>query len=251
MPESPYILTAHVPVSLKMPEEMRPHLEKVLRGEYEAGYFGSGLTILDVGANAGAFTVWAHMRWPSSTIHAYEPQPDTFQILEENVGSLPNVHCHNAAVYPSGERTVRFVSRYAGDGEAGIASVMSATFSDMRESNFVEVPVVQPCDLPPADVIKLDVEGSEYEILANMKVGEASLILLEFQFARTRDAIKRLLAGDFTLEKETAEPWDAILDWPAYREDLAGDEYGLLMFSNRRQNRLLKVQSSGSPSEIL
>lgn len=96
MSESRQFINAHVPVSIAMPEAIRPHLEKVLEGEYEAGHFGSGLTILDPGVNAGASPGWANMRWPSSNIHAFQPQPDTFRILQENVRSLQTI---SAAVY--------------------------------------------------------------------------------------------------------------------------------------------------------
>ena len=55
-------------------------------GEYEAGYFGNRLTILDIGSNLGCFTLWANMRWPSSMIHAYERNPGHFECLRKLCG---------------------------------------------------------------------------------------------------------------------------------------------------------------------
>jgi len=54
--------------------------------------------ILDIGANCGAFTLWAKLHWPGAPITAYEPQPDIFNYLAANVGSLPGVAIHCAAV---------------------------------------------------------------------------------------------------------------------------------------------------------
>jgi FkbM family methyltransferase len=244
MQEEKQVLIAHVPVALKFPEVMRRNLKKVLSGDYDVGYFGNGLTILDIGANVGSFTLWANMRWPSSTIHAYEPQPETFRLLEENVQGLSNVHCHNVAIYPADQATIPFFSRWAGDGEAGIASIMASTFASISPEHLVDVKTLQPGALPQADVIKLDVEGSEYHILSGMNVTLASLILLEFQFSRIRNAIKLLLANDFVLEQEISEPWEDILQYADYRKDLAGDCYGLLKFANRRTNRLTKLAST-------
>ena len=41
-------------------------IKDVLEGEYEAGFDGVGLDILDIGANVGSFALWATARWPST-----------------------------------------------------------------------------------------------------------------------------------------------------------------------------------------
>jgi hypothetical protein len=112
------VLHAVVPVELEFPAAMESSLREVLEGEYDAPYFGDRLTIVDVGANVGSFSLWADLRWPQSTIHAYEPNPTTFDMLVRNVGHLPNIRCEQVAVYPSEHATERLISRYAGDGEA-------------------------------------------------------------------------------------------------------------------------------------
>src|SRR5688500_13610795 len=67
------VLTAAVPVSMLVPNDMTGAVAEVLSGEYESGFSGSGLTVLDIGANVGSFAIWAGMRWPQSTVHCYEP----------------------------------------------------------------------------------------------------------------------------------------------------------------------------------
>src|SRR5687768_4620858 len=108
----PALMTAHVPVALEVPIEMRGAVAKVLEGEYEAGFFGEGLTILDIGANVGSFSIWANLRWPRSTIHAYEPHPGTFAILSRNLSNLSNVKSYNVAVYPIDRDQAMFFARY-------------------------------------------------------------------------------------------------------------------------------------------
>jgi hypothetical protein len=58
-------------------------MHEVFSGEY-GGYAGEDLRILAIGANMGAFSLWAAHRWPRSTIDAYEPNPGTFRLLEAN-----------------------------------------------------------------------------------------------------------------------------------------------------------------------
>src|SRR5215467_1742517 len=161
-------INAGVVVTLECPEGMRGSMAKVLGGEYESGYSGEGLTVLDIGAHVGAFTLWANMRWPGSTIHAYEPSPSTFSYLERNVGGLRNVVLHPEAVFPGTVATQAFYARYPGDVEAGMAACLSKTLVAMEPENTFPVPVVAPARLPACDVVKLDVEGAEADILEGM-----------------------------------------------------------------------------------
>lgn len=41
--------------------------------------------IIDAGANVGMFTLYMKKKYPSSTILAFEPAPETFDALSENV----------------------------------------------------------------------------------------------------------------------------------------------------------------------
>ena len=41
-------------------------------------------TVVDVGALIGSFTLWAQEQWPNAIIHAYEPDPESFEYLKKN-----------------------------------------------------------------------------------------------------------------------------------------------------------------------
>ena len=240
------VVLAKIPVALEFPPEMGSAITEVLSVEYEPGYFGEQLTILDIGANVGSFALWANMRWPHSKIHAYEPCPETFQMLIENTRGLSNVRCQNFAVYPSHRAQEPFYREYPGDGEAGLADCMVKTFEVLPNDKICFVSVIKPSDLPNADIIKIDVEGAETDILKCMDLGEVSLILLEYQFLDNKTAIKETLKADFALEYEDAFEWRAILPNSKYRKDLEGDYYGRLFFVNHRLNqfgKLVKLRS--------
>ena len=229
---------ATIPLELEFPDEMSADVAGVLAGEYEAGYFGAGLSVVDIGANVGSFTIWAHMRWPNSTIHAYEPQPETYATLLRNVGGLPNVHCHDKAVYPDEASQLDFYSSYAGDGESGLVTYIGETFEDVAPERIVQVPVLHPRHLPACDILKIDVEGGEARILESMNLSGVSLILLEYQNLANHAAIQSRLSGEFVCEFEDRHPWSEILPKSGYRRDLVGDAYGRLFFFNKRLNRL-------------
>jgi FkbM family methyltransferase len=231
-------LVAKVPVAFEFPDTMLTAIQEVLAGEYEPGYFGGGLTILDLGANVGAFTLWANMRWPGSTIHAYEPQPETYRMLARNVDGLVNVHAVEAAIYPSEQSHQLLWSRHAGDVEAGLVESVSNIFNELAPEQLREVRIVHPMALPKADIVKLDVEGAEASILGAMDLSGVSLVLLEYHNDEGRTFIKQLLGRDFEVVKEEAFGWDRSLLDPAYKQNLAGNHFGHLFLVRRGIRKL-------------
>src|SRR5438105_7571106 len=52
-------------------------------------------TILDIGSNIGASIIYFHRQFPEAHIFGFEPHPDTFRILRENVAHLRGVMIFN------------------------------------------------------------------------------------------------------------------------------------------------------------
>lgn len=232
-------LAATIPLAVEFPDAMKSAVTYVLSGEYESGHDGTGLTILDIGANVGSFALWASLRWPGSTIHCFEPNPGTFAYLKRNTAARPVIHCVNAAVYPGTEKRLKFFSRFAGDGEAGLLAYAGDTFREGVLDATYDVDVVSPSTLPRADIVKLDIEGGEAAVLAALDLTGTSLVLGEFQNRRNRAEMQATLAaaGFFAVRDEEC-PWDPILDYKDYRQDLKGDVYGHMFYERRGQTRL-------------
>jgi FkbM family methyltransferase len=226
-------LYATVPLELELPLAREGSLRSVLNGEYDAPFFGTGLTILDIGANIGAFSLWANLRWPQSTIYGFEPHPGTFEILMRNVGHLSNVVCTPSAVYPGDNPTEAFFSRYDGDGEAGIVQAMMTTWQAMPTEQIQQVSVVHPQNLPTADIVKIDVEGSEVEIVEHLNLDSIALLLIEYQNLENRRGVVQA-AEQFEIVREVSSPWRKLLDVAPYRPELDGDRYGTIVLAHRR-----------------
>jgi FkbM family methyltransferase len=61
-----------------------------------------GMTFIDVGANVGYFTLLAaHLVQPSGSVHAFEPAPQTFSLLQRNTYGKPNITVHQQALWSS------------------------------------------------------------------------------------------------------------------------------------------------------
>lgn len=122
-------------------------------------------TIVDIGANIGAFALDCAFRRPLVTIHAYEPNPRVFRTLEKNVaenGLQDRVRLFDEAVaacdgtlqlWDEGASVAAgaFGSRPAGAASLDVKAV-SLTTVTARAGN--------------VNLLKIDAEGAEVEILS-------------------------------------------------------------------------------------
>lgn len=153
-------------VPFTCPDDLEPFLHKVFAGEYNVplNYEKGPPTILDCGANCGAFSVWASHRWPGARIHAYEPHPATFNILEGNLKCYHNVEANNFGIGTPGMRPLY-------DGVSNSGETSFHVMKNNTKLTAIHAEVRDPLILPKADILKMDVEGSEEEILGPLIAG--------------------------------------------------------------------------------
>ena len=139
-------------------------------GEYDLpGFIPSpGDRVLDVGANVGVFSLLAASRGASVT--AIEPHAETFSWLERNTGGWL-VECRHAAVVgrvpSSGD--IEFV-----EGPTSTSHHIASLAGSPPERSVTRVPAVSFTALmrDGYDLIKLDVEGAEFEIVRNTELDD-------------------------------------------------------------------------------
>jgi FkbM family methyltransferase len=121
-----------------------------------------GWTVLDVGANVGAFTLaFARFVGHTGEVLAFEPQRVIFQMLCANVAMNEyfNVKCFHTAL-GNAERVISMPSlNYKGELNFGGITV------EMGGKEGVELKRLDSFSLAAANFIKLDVEGHEREAL--------------------------------------------------------------------------------------
>ena len=125
-----------------------------------------GWAIVDVGAALGDFAVSVGARFPSSTVCAYEPFPESHALLLENIAlnGTRNVRAYPFAVSSSaGSLSLKLVS-----GEAVQHSTATAAGTEavtVRSTTLEQI--LAENDLARIDYLKMDCEGGEYDILLN------------------------------------------------------------------------------------
>ena len=133
-----------------------------------------GLPIIDLGAHIGGFSKLASTIYPNSKIYAYEPDIQSYNLLQENMVGINNFISYNKAV--SGEETVGFLwkklntnskATRAGYSDPAMYEVLWDTEKNKEDGVVVEcVPINSIFNsLKEVGLIKIDCEGSELTFL--------------------------------------------------------------------------------------
>lgn len=178
---------------IKCSEALRPHLDHVFRGEYDVPLYGT-YRILDIGANVGAFSIWAAHRFPGSRIYSYEPSFENFDLFERNTDSVYGIKGYRWGIGRPGIRPL-----YKGKRNEGEASLFASCGGASTTGYHVEVK--DPSSLPEADILKVDTEGAEREIILPLLEEERRFMVIMFEYHSVDDRtiLDKALSKDYIL----------------------------------------------------
>ena len=120
--------------------------------------------IVDAGAHVGLAAVVFASKYPAAEIFALEPEPANFEILQKNAALYPNIRPVQMGLWHKRARLE-------------IADTTADTWSfRVRETDSADgIPAIdilslmRDFELERIDVLKLDIEGSEVEVLSHSK----------------------------------------------------------------------------------
>jgi FkbM family methyltransferase len=119
--------------------------------------------VVDVGANAGLFTLAASES--AFEVHAVEPSPPNLRILRRNISHLPNVIVHPVAASDTTGIVSFGLALESGSDSIGVDTPGASLLER------VEVPAEQLDTRisAPVDLVKMDVQGAEVLALRGMR----------------------------------------------------------------------------------
>ncbi len=135
------------------------------------------LTVVDVGANIGLFALFVADRLATGRIIGFEPDPSNIAVLEQAMSAS------------GGEPSWQLVPACAGtrDGtvcfRAGLFACSRIAEPSAHEEQTTAIPIVDVLPyLQAADLVKIDVEGGEWALLADARLATTAIraIVLEY-----------------------------------------------------------------------
>lgn len=162
-------------------------------------------TIFDVGANVGNYSKNLAHVFPNATVYAFEPNKNSYQILEENLNSFQNVKPYNFGF--SDKEKISKIYTYSYELDSQHASIYREVFQDIHVSeDFKAIPIKlirldDFCDkwqVESIDFLKIDTEGNEFEVLngALEMINRGRIKIIQFEF-NEMNIISRVFLRDF------------------------------------------------------
>jgi FkbM family methyltransferase len=128
-----------------------------------------GMTVLDLGANIGAYTLFAaRAAGPEGEIYAFEPDPRTRGYLVRNIEANG---FENVRVVPAAASDRAGIAEFV-QAERAVDSSLHGTDESGPRGSLIQVETVPVDDLVGdgrVDVIKMDIEGNEQAALRGMR----------------------------------------------------------------------------------
>ncbi len=117
--------------------------------------------ILDCGANIGLSILYMKQLYPNARILAFEPDDSNFKLLKSNTEDLKDVSVVKKAVWKE-NTTISFAST---------GTLSSKIVHDNANDQLKSMEGIRLKDYlnEPVDLLKLDIEGAEYEVIKDCK----------------------------------------------------------------------------------
>lgn len=126
--------------------------------------------IADLGANIGISVLYFKRLFPKAKIVAFEPIPDNFKILEKNIteNQLDDIELIEAVIAPKSGKLIIFEPIGEGEWKSG-AGIIPKGWKGIQTNKEILVEAVGIRELlrEKIDLIKMDIEGMEYEVIRN------------------------------------------------------------------------------------
>lgn len=161
---------------------------------------GDRPSFMDVGANAGEYSELLLASFANASVHAFEPHPQTFVTLSQNVGG--RVQCHPLAL---GAQKGAFHLYDRGGDDGGIrASLAKEALERVQSKPLTAYSVtvstiddfVKQHSISLIDFIKIDTEGFEMDVLKGARdtLSQGRIGAIQFEFNDVHFARSQFLA---------------------------------------------------------
>ena len=125
------------------------------KNQYHTELIGDNAVVVDGGANVGVFSIAVAEAHADAIIYAFEPTPETFRILQDNINAYSNIRAFNCGLGDK-QTTASVIDLGHGGGGNYIGEV--------GEGIPVKIKTIDSLNIPMT-FLKMDTEGYEANIL--------------------------------------------------------------------------------------
>jgi FkbM family methyltransferase len=163
--------------------------------------FTGNVTIFDVGANHGKWSLLANRIFPCAEIHSFEVVPTTFKDLLKNVKNYPNIFPNDFGLSnEEGSVNIKYFPE--------ASSISSIVINNFEKHKFKIIKgfvrsgdsYVKEKNIEKINFIKIDVEGSEHLVLEGLidTIINGKVETIQFEYS-TFNILTKFLLHDFYL----------------------------------------------------
>jgi len=150
--------------------DLRLRLKDIVKKDFDviAAELNSNDICVDFGANIGGVTT--NLAHSGATVHAFEPDPDTFAVLKKNVSQFENVILYQAAIGDDSKMVTLRKEKQNTRGTKDVSLGSSVVFDSRRmEATGESVKQIGIVDFIEnlgrhIRLVKVDIEGAEFEL---------------------------------------------------------------------------------------
>lgn len=157
-------------------------------------------TLVDVGANVGASTLYFASRFPDARIYAFEPAAACRPLFEANLAHLPRVRLEPYGLFDRDERR-----RLRAGRQDPVTASLGVSAFNLEAGELVELrhagAALRALGLTRIDCLKLDTEGSEVPVLEALAsfLPELAVLFVEYHSEADRRRIDLFMATSHLL----------------------------------------------------
>jgi FkbM family methyltransferase len=156
------------------------------------------ITVFDVGANRGEWSLMVKKIFPNALIHCFEIIPQTFNLLSSTLESYGNIFLNNFGLSDS-HKQVSVTYFPQGDTISSIQSLPWELGSEIIKCNVITGDdYIKRREINKIDLIKIDIEGHDFFALKGFSefLTTKSISVIQFEYGCTCIP-SRITLGDF------------------------------------------------------
>jgi FkbM family methyltransferase len=152
--------------------------------------------IIDGGANIGDYSRWAASLVKNCRIYSFEPVKDTFDILVSNLKEHKSIVPVNKGLYS--ENCLKKINLFPSHTHSSLYDIQGLPYNPVNTTTIELVTgdsFLEENGIKNVDLLKLDLEGAEYDALVGFQnaLKNGMIKLIQFEFGYINITTKKLL----------------------------------------------------------